>query len=1026
MDINFIVRGTDQQVHGPVSPTSGLIQDSRPVSPVVSVVSFRSDRSMQHPIDLKGDGSTCDQRKIQKNMLTSGPKQPMKNDTIDVNADVNSGEARYDSKVLETYGEKLKSILRERYQHLLEGTAKQGNPVPLNQVYTELYITEEVNQGLDHQHEVDQIQAACKGLTGDTSINCNDIFEPLPGQDKPIRAVLTRGVAGIGKTVSVQKFILDWAEGKANQQVHFMFPLPFRELNLMRDKNYSLISLLEHFFTKEVDTVLEHMKTHSIIFIFDGLDEYRLHLDFKSNETLCDATKATLVDVLLTNLIKGNLLPSAHIWITSRPASANRIPTECIHRITDVQGFNDPQKEEYFRKRISDQSLVNKAITHLKTLRNLYFMCYIPVFCWIAATVLERIMDDSPLEKMPTSLTQMYTYFLVTQTKIAKTKYSENKGTNKMIFKLGKLAFEQLERGNLIFYEEDLKECGIDVKEASVYSGLCTQIFTEEFGLFQRKVYSFVHLTIQEHLAALYVFLSLYNNNTNVLDPQQERPVTLSSLHKSAIDKALESKTGHLDLLLRFLVGFSLESNQVLLQDLLAQNHSLNETQDTIEYLKEKIRTQVCRQTSVKFFHCLSELNDCSLVEEIQVFLSKGDLHERGLTSELWSAVVFVLLTSDVKLDVFELGKYGRTDETLLHLFPVICFSTNVRLDNCNVTVKSCVMLAVASSVSSTLKELDLSNNNVQDSGLNLLCAGLNCPPETVRKDFPGSLEKCSNFLHSLMGMNPSSSTEQDSAIQLISKMLQGVFQKYGIHAFPGLSNNCTLEILRMSNCGITAEGCGFLGPVLSSKLSHLRELDLSQNNIGDSGVKEISNTLKKDSCKLETLKLNNCNLTADSCAALGPILNKNSTLKTLSLCHNELRDEGVTLLTSGLKNPNCKLDALMLSNCKVKLGGFQSLISALRSNPSYLRVLDLGRNCPGDLGVKHLLTSLENIQCGLETLKLNECGITDNSIAALTLFLSSESSCLRELDLSVNGLERSGEKLISDGLQSLQCKLQL
>ncbi|XP_076832903.1 NACHT, LRR and PYD domains-containing protein 3-like isoform X2 [Brachyhypopomus gauderio] len=1141
--VSFVSFKSDRSMQQPINLKDddstcdqSLFQDSRPVSPVASVVSLKSDRSMQQPINLKDDDSTCDQRKIQKNMLTSGPKQPMKNDSI---------EARYGSKVLETYGKKLKLILRERYQHLLEGTAKQGNPVPLNQVYNELYIIEVVNQGLSIQHEVDQIQAACKGLTGDIPINCNDIFKPLPGQDKPIRAVLTRGVAGIGKTVSVQKFILDWAEGKANQQVHFIFPLPFRELNLMTNKNYSLISLLEHFFTKEVDTVLEQIKTHSLIFIFDGLDEYRLHLDIQNNETLCDATKATSVDVLLTNLIKGNLLPSAHIWITSRPASANRIPTECIHRITDVQGFNDPQKEEYFRKRICDQSLVNKVITHLKTLRNLYFMCYIPVFCWIAATVLERIMVDSPSEKMPTSLTQMYTYFLVTQTKTAKTKYSENKGTNKeMIFKLGKLAFEQLERGNLIFYEEDLKKCGIDVKEASVYSGLCTQIFTEESGLFQRKVYSFVHLTIQEHLAALYVFLSLYNNNTNVLDPEQnvlDPPVTLLSLHKCAIDKALESTTGHLDLFLRFLVGFSLESNQVLLQDLLAQNRSLNETQDTIEYLKEKIRTQVCRQTSVKFFHCLSELNDCSLVEEIQAFLSKGDLHERGLSSELWSAVVFVLLTSDDKLDVFELGKYGRTDETLLHLFPVVCFSTNVRLANCNITVKSCVMLAAASSVSSTLKELDLSNNNVQDSGLRLLCAGFNCPLDTMSMDCSVSREKSCNFLHSVIGSKPSSSTEQDSAIQLISKMLQRFFQKYRVHTFTGLSNNCTLEILRMSNCGITTEGCGFLGPVLSSKSSHIRELDLSQNNIGDSGVKELSNTLKKVSCELDTLKLNNCNLSADSCAALGLILSTNSTLKTLSLCHNELRNEGVTLLasglknpncklealmmsncgittegcgflgpvlssksshireldlsqnnigdsgvkelsntlkkvsceldtlklnncnlsadscaalglilstnstlktlslchnelrnegvtllTSGLKNPNCKLEALMLLNCKVKLGGFQSLISALRSNPSYLRVLDLGRNCPGDLGVKHLLTSLENIQCGLETLKLNECGITDNSIAALTLFLSSESSCLRELDLSVNGLERSREKLISNGLRSPQCKLQL
>ncbi len=348
-----------------------------------------------------------------------------------------------------------------------------------------------------------------RAATEDKPIKFTDIFRPLPGQDKAIRTVLTKGVAGIGKTVSVQKFIVDWAEGKENQGIQLIFPLPFRELNLMKDKTLSLSDLLHAFFpeTKEIEISSDEYK---VLFIFDGLDECRLSLDFQSDVRMCDVSESASVDVLLLNIIEGNLLPSALIWITSRPAAADLIPSEFVHRVTEVRGFNDPQKEEYFRKRISDQSLADTIIKHLKSSRSLHIMCHIPVFCWISATVLEKMLSEAESREIPKTLTQMYTHFLILQTNIRHEKDYEKKVKDEdMILKLGKLAFQQLVKGNLIFYEEDLRECGIDVTEASVYSGLCTQIFREEFGLYQGKVFCFVHLSIQEHLAALYAHLSL-------------------------------------------------------------------------------------------------------------------------------------------------------------------------------------------------------------------------------------------------------------------------------------------------------------------------------------------------------------------------------------------------------------------------------------------------------------------------------------------------------------------------------------
>ncbi len=598
---------------------------------------------------------------------------------------------------------RFRSNLLKKFVRLYEGTATQGNPTLLNEIYTELYITESESGEISNEHEVRQIETQSRrAATEDTAIKCNDIFRPLPGQDKAIRTVLTKGVAGIGKTVSVQKLILDWAEGKENQDVQLIFPLPFREINLMKDKTLSLSDLLHVFFpeTKEMEISSDEYK---VLFIFDGLDECRLSLDFQSDVRLFDVSESASVDVLLMNLIVGNLLPSALIWITSRPAAADLVPSECVHRVTEVRGFNEPQKQEYFRKRIRDQSLADTIISHLKSSRSLYIMCHIPVFCWISAAVLEKMLSRAESGEIPKTLTQMYTHFLILQTNIKHEKDYEKKETDEdMILKLGKVAFQQLVKGNLIFYKEDLRESGIDVREASVYSGLCSQIFREEFGLYQGKVFCFVHLSIQEHLAALYVHLSCTNNNRDVFGPISKQSlwskiqdrfqlnpsehVSLSELHQRAVKESLKSKNGHLDLFLRFLLGLSVKSHQMLLRQIMTLKRSSSDSNEkSVEYIKLKIRTIDSPEKSINLFHCLNELGDRSLMEEIQQYLKSGGIKEAKLSSSQWSAVVFVLLTSEEELNEFRLDKFvkGNKDpenmKVLQKLLPVIKESRSVQ-----------------------------------------------------------------------------------------------------------------------------------------------------------------------------------------------------------------------------------------------------------------------------------------------------------------------------------------------------------
>ncbi|KAI5621582.1 NACHT, LRR and PYD domains-containing protein 12 isoform X3 [Silurus asotus] len=767
------------------------------------------------------------------------------------------------NKLVSVYQRKLKSKLREKCQRITEGISQHGSSALLNEIYTDLYITEGWSGDVNNEHEVRQIETVSKRpATEETPIKCNDLFK-----DKSIRSVLTKGVAGIGKTVSVQKFILDWAEGKSNQDITFMFPLPFRELNLMKQKHLSLMDLLYHFFPEIKELRLIDCKRNKVVLIFDGLDECRLPLNFQNNERLCRVTESASVDVLLTNLIKGNLLPSALLWITSRPGAANQIPPECVGQVTEIRGFSDSQKNKYFRKRISDQSLANKIITHIKSSRSLYIMCHIPVLCWISASVLERMLGEAESGEIPKTLTQMFTHFLIFQIKHKHPKYQcdpDPQQTRESILALGKLAFQQLEKGNLLFYEEDLKECGIDFREASMYSSVCTQIFKKEFGLHLGKVFSFVHPIVQEFLAALYTFLSFISKNvteqqTTDLSDLFTKP-NMSAFLRCAVKKAIQSKNGHLDLFLRFLLGLSLESNQILLRDLLPQTGSSSHSkQHTVEYIKKKIRENPSPEKSINLFHCLNELNDDSLVQEVQRYLNSRDswcLSGVRLSPAQWSALVFVLLNSEENLDVFDLRKYERSDECLLRLLPVVKASRKAVLCWCDLTEESCrILSSVLSSNFSSLRELDLSKNKLQDSGVKLLSAGL---------------------------ANP----------------------------------HCTLEILRLYECNLTGESCRFLYSVLRSNSSSLRELDLSGNKMQDLGLNILSAGLANPHCTLEILRLEHCSITGEGCAALVSALRSNTSshLRKLHLKKNEPGESGEKLLSDLLKDPHCKLETLQSS----------------------------------------------------------------------------------------------------------------
>ncbi|KAM7009972.1 NACHT, LRR and PYD domains-containing protein 3-like [Tautogolabrus adspersus] len=809
------------------------------------------------------------------------------------------------------------------------------------------------------------------------------------------KTVITLGVSGIGKTTTVQTGALEWAEGKGHQDIHFLFPLTFWELNLLR-KKVSLIELLLTFYPELKGLDVASLHKNNVWFVFDGLDEFHTSLNF-NGPTVSDVSEVSKVDILVTSLISGSLLPNAHVWITARYSAATQIPEQFLLKETGIKGFSDKQKEQHFKSIISNEYMANRAIDHVKISRSLDFLSEIPPICTIMANVLKNHIKAADGFKInPLNLTQIYSKLI----------QDSNSG---FLAKLKKLAMERLGEKNVL-YEKDLREWDLSVNEASAFSKECPLVLREEKGLRNTRVFRFGQVSIQEFLAA------------------SARLDTIEAVHieseavRCLVDTMVLCPEGEFDVFLRFIFG------------LLKERGTLEPIDPLLDYTKSKILHDILSPKAVGLFHCLREYDSQALLNEVKFFLKFDISPIHGFTPMHWTFMIQRTTNFEGMRESFELQVALRCDDAVLKQLPHILKSKKAMLRFSNLTDRSCPGLAaVLSTGQSYLRELDLGYNSITDSGVETLVEGLkdpNCKLKKLRLQGCGVGPQACQYLMKALKESPKLK-ELDLSMNEIGN--EGVHHlAIGLRA-PG----CRLETLRLSQCNIEHTGCVYLASALQKNPDHLKGLDLSINAIGDKGANEL---LKKvDITQLTKLELYHCGLTVLSCARIGEALkNECSSLVELNLSNNNLQDAGFALICEGMY-AWCGLQKLNVSRCGITRIGAGLLakvlcsISQLYSGRAQksdwqaveLKELDLSMNCLRDQGVKEICGGMKNPYSHLKVLNLSHCNLTDDCCAELAVGLSSKENVVIELDLSSNELQDKGVKKLCMGMRTPHCTLE-
>ncbi|XP_051777939.1 NACHT, LRR and PYD domains-containing protein 3-like isoform X26 [Erpetoichthys calabaricus] len=888
--------------------------------------------------------------------------------------------------------------------------------------YTELMVIGQYRRTYsERHHELEKMGRTHAELIEErTKEKCERIwteqlFRRSPGSETDPHIVVVSGVAGIGKTTMVQKIMFDWARGTQYQRFSFVFLFKFRELNLLdteTEPQMPLTRLIERHYKHLNDPKLREIlqKPESLLFIFDGLDEYKHKLDFTPRKLPSDPVESFPVHILVSNLVRRTLMKGCTVLITTRPTALEALDMERVDRFAEILGFFPEQRLMYFKKFFGDADQGSEAFQYVEENAILYTMCFNPSYCSIICSVLKSHFMTPEEERgaAPRTVTELFVMFLHN---ILTNHKREAKDQREILVKLGKMAYYGVVNRTLVFYDKfEMSTFGLrPVLSSSFLSGFLKEILQRESTL-EHTTYTFYHLTLQEFMAACSFYLSPSGGIEELLE------------------KLDSCEDARFEILTRFLAGLARYSVFKTLGGILGE-FERKTAKRILEWVKKKAKLAIRgrdKSEALRVCQWLYETQNKKLIRDAIGKDLKMDFSQMTL-SPLDCAVLSSVISCCGELEELNLSKTRLTSECIRRLAPGLICCRHVNLWSCRLTSRCCSALSSALfAPHSRLTELDLSwNNNMEDSGVDQLCEGLrseNCKLVKLKLWSCGLTSRCCSALSSALSSPHSRLTEmklsgnnmEDSGVDQLCEGLR--------------SENCKLEKLSLTDCGLTSRCCSALSSALSSPHSRLTELSLSGNNMEDSGVDQLCEGLRSENCKLEKLNLSQCRFTSRCCSALYSALSSpHSRLTELNLSNNNnMEDSGVDQLCEGLRSENCKLRKLNLSECRLTSRCCSALSSTLSAPHSRLTELDLSNNNMEDSGVNQLCEGLRSENCRLEKLNLSDCGLTSRCCSALSSVLSSPNSQLTELNLSnKNNMEDSGVDQLCEGLKSENCKLE-
>ena len=769
----------------------------------------------------------------------------------------------------------------------------------------------------------------------------NEKLSPtLPGEifDREEQKILVVGRPGIGKTMFSTKILRDWAsdnllnetqKSQIDFKVAFLFKL--RMFNIP-NKRLNLRELLDH---SEYSTTLSEEtwsyireNPQRVLIIFDGFDEYYYKDQINADDVRYRNSKEERMPVyfLLKKILSGKILTGATVLMTTRPNAVSCIRSPNFDKTVEILGFTTEQVEDYVEKFSKQGDKAETIKRHITSNSNLQAFCYIPVNCFIICSCLLELLGNTGFTSLPTRLTEIYSiaikmfYFSYDDNQYRNDKaqgqkfflkpFKELSSPVQEVFKrLGGIAFNGIKEGRLIFESHEVK----DLESNGLFHRLPD---TRERPLGERREqYCFLHLTIQEFLAAKYL-VDTYSSK---------------DLQKFVSDHI---QYGAWRVVMQFVAGLLDETegkSTDIFSDLLPSKTDTKEVEIKFrDDSEERIETLTCwpaydedKPLVVTLFNCMYE-NKAS-GRKVQEKLVK------------------------IGCNALNFSEYNLSPLDCLALVHALKFVEGILdfdLSENNIPSLGCIEIAKLLSGNEhnqglfKLNSLNLSDNKITDEAVKHLSTALT---------------------HTNCKLN---------SLALSHNIITGEGVK---HLSTALTHtNCKLNSLYLIYNNITAEGVKHLSTALTHANCKLNSLNLNSNNITDGDVKHLSTALTHTNCKLNSLNLGYNNITDNGVKHLATALtHTNCKLNSLVLGFNFITAEGVKHLSTALTHTNCKLNSLNLEAINITDKGVKHLATALTHTNCKLNSLNLWNNNITDKGVKHLSTALTHTNCKLNSLVL-------------------------------------------------------